>query len=171
MTSTVSKKFDELSISEKTVVLSRSRTSSETVDKKSDAVVENVVVTLSETPPAAAAAPSVVTQAATTAVTAPAPVKIHSVNSNNVTTSEAISQPPTVAASSPSAENVTTDSKTPSRTTPPTGSLDYEPVSPTPLTDTPKSNNDEGNFLPTATVVSGRFLFLPKSIFVRPNLK
>ncbi len=149
----VSKKFEEISIVEKTVVVNRSRTSSETVDKKSDAVVENVVVSLSETPPA----PSVVTQDAA-AVAASAPVKIHSVNSNNVKTSEANSQPPTVAASSPPAESVTTDSKAPSRATPPTGSLDYEPVSPTPFAETPKSNNDEGTFL--TTFASGRFLFL-----------
>jgi hypothetical protein len=135
LSSSVSKKFEELSIAEKTV--SRSRTSSETVDKKSDAVVENVVVTLSE-PPQTAVAPSIVTQAA---FAAPAPVKIHSVNSNNVKTSEVISQPSTVAASSPPAEGVTADSKTTSRATPPTGSIDYEPVS----SETPKSN-DEGNY-------------------------
>ena len=120
----VDKKLEELSI-----VAAESRTTSESVDKKCDvASVDSVAdQKLSDVVIVAATSNAVVV---TPSAALPLP-KIHSENllNNNLKKSDDVTS------------NVAAET---SRATPPAASLDFEPVSPTPLPpDTPKSTNDD----------------------------
>ena len=113
----------------------------ERVDRKID-VVTPQNVTVSEKP-VVVATPVVTQAAAAAAPVAAVPSKLHSVNSNSHVV---IDKKSDESSSVPSAtkESVTDGTpKTPSRATPPAVHTEYEPVSPTPLADSPKANDDE----------------------------
>ena len=112
----------------------------ERVDRKIDVVIPQNV-TVSEKP--VVVATPVVTQAAAAAPVAAVPSKIHSVNSNSQVVVDKKSDESS-SVTSATKESVTDGSpKTPSRATPPAVHTEYEPVSPTPLADSPKSNDDD----------------------------
>lgn len=89
----------------------------------------------------------VATTVVTQAVTA-VPSKIHSENSSNQVVVADKKSDESSNVTSTTKESSVTDgaTKTPSRATPPAVHTEYEPVSPTPLPDSPKSN-DDGDFI------------------------
>ena len=110
------------------------------VDRKID-VVTPQNVTVSEKP--VVVATPVVTQAAAAAPVASVPSKIHSVYSNSQVVVDKKSDESS-SVTSASKESVTDVApKTPTRATPPAVHTEYEPVSPTPLADSPKYNDDD----------------------------
>ena len=130
----IGQKLEELSI-----VAAESRTTSESVDNKSDVVASVDSVADQKLSDVVAAAPTTVAAQPSAALPLP---KIHSENqlNNNLKKSDAVT--PNVAAET-------------SRVTPPAASLDFEPVSPTPLPpDTPKSTNDD--FIEGKKIISAK---------------